>query len=124
MPTSSRRHFLQYASAATAAAVFAAPTLAWARPRRRSDTRLRVLSIGVIGTIGEHDRHTIAKHPDVDIVGLCDVDSNALAKAASGEREVGVRLVEVASRAIDGVECIASRRVGVGRVVVAEQLFR
>ena len=48
----------------------------------RSDTRLRVLSIGVIGTIGGADRKTIAAHPLVDMVGLCDVDANALAEAA------------------------------------------
>lgn len=54
------------------------PSLTWAR----AEKRLRVLSIGVIGTIGGHDRKTIAAHPLVDLVGLCDVDANALAKAA------------------------------------------
>ena len=47
-----------------------------------ADTRLRVLSIGVVGTIGGHDRKTIAAHPLVDMVGLCDVDADALAQAA------------------------------------------
>jgi predicted dehydrogenase len=63
----------------------AAGAVALARPafgRRLNDTRLRVLSIGVVGTIGETDRHNIAKHPRVDIVGLCDVDDEAMAKAA------------------------------------------
>ncbi len=41
--------------------------------------KLRVLSIGVIGTIGGHDRKQIAAHPDTEIVGLCDVDANQLA---------------------------------------------
>ena len=73
----SRRQFMQYISAAGAAALVA-PAFAWTF----SDTRLRVLSIGVIGTIGGHDRKTIASHPSVDMVGLCDVDANALAEAA------------------------------------------
>jgi predicted dehydrogenase len=44
--------------------------------------KLRVLSIGVIGTIGGTDRKQIAAHPDTEIVGLCDVDANQLAKAS------------------------------------------
>jgi len=43
---------------------------------------LRVLSIGVIGTIGGADRRNVHGHPSAEIVGLCDVDSIALAKAA------------------------------------------
>jgi len=43
--------------------------------------RLRVLSIGVVGTIGDTDRKQVAGHPDAAIVGLCDVDAAALAKA-------------------------------------------
>jgi predicted dehydrogenase len=74
--SSSRREFIQYLTAASAAALVA-PKRAWAM----TDTRLRVLSIGVIGTIGEADRKKIASHPLADIVGLCDVDSNALAQA-------------------------------------------
>ena len=46
------------------------------------DTKLRVLSIGVIGTIGGADRRNVQGHPLAEIVGLCDVDSIALAKAA------------------------------------------
>lgn len=76
-PTPTRRQFIQYAAAAGAAAMLR-PRTAWAL----SDTRLRVLSIGVIGTIGGHDRKTIASHPLVDMVGLCDVDAKALAEAA------------------------------------------
>jgi len=52
------------------------------RPAARPDS-LRVLSIGVIGTIGGHDRATVASHPRAEITGLCDVDSRALAKAAA-----------------------------------------
>ncbi|MAB88932.1 MAG: hypothetical protein CMJ90_05685 [Planctomycetes bacterium] len=44
--------------------------------------KLRVLSIGVVGTIGQADRNQVGSHPDAEIVGLCDVDANALAKAS------------------------------------------
>ncbi len=46
------------------------------------NSKLRVLSIGVVGTIGGTDRAQVAAHPAVEMVGLCDVDSNALAQAA------------------------------------------
>lgn len=49
------------------------------RPLTRE--RLRVLSIGVCGTIGGMDRKIVASHPLVDVVGLCDVDDKALAVA-------------------------------------------
>ncbi|MCK6478177.1 MAG: Gfo/Idh/MocA family oxidoreductase [Phycisphaerales bacterium] len=75
--STSRRRFIKHVTAAGALAM-ASPRL-FARP---ADTKLRVLSIGVIGTIGGADRQTIAAHPLVEIVGLCDVDSNALAQAA------------------------------------------
>lgn len=73
-----RRSFIQTTTAAGVAAAMTGPSFG----RVRGDTRLRVLSIGVVGTIGEADRHQIGSHPLVDIVGLCDVDANALAKAA------------------------------------------
>jgi len=72
----SRRHFIEYAAAG--AAMMTMPAFG----RRRADTKLRVLSIGVIGTIGGADRKNIASHPNAEIVGLCDVDANALAEAA------------------------------------------
>jgi len=75
--TISRRQFIQTVSAAGAVAL-TAPRLFAARP----DTKLRVLSIGVIGTIGGADRKAVASHPLAEIVGLCDVDSKALAEAA------------------------------------------
>ncbi len=43
---------------------------------------VRVLSIGVVGTIGGTDRAQVAGHPSVEIVGLCDLDENYLAKAS------------------------------------------
>lgn len=76
-----RRNFLQFTAAAGLAA--AAPAIARPARRRRPDTTLRVLSIGVIGTIGKADREQVASHPNAEIVGLCDVDANALAEAAA-----------------------------------------
>ncbi len=46
------------------------------------NSKLRVLCIGVVGTIGKEDRKQVASHPAVEIAGLCDVDSNSLAEAA------------------------------------------
>lgn len=74
----SRRTFLM---AGAAAGVGALSLPAFARPTR--DSKLRVLSIGVVGTIGGEDRRIIGEHPDAEIVGLCDVDREALDKAAA-----------------------------------------
>lgn len=52
-------------------------------PAVSANSKLRVLCIGVVGTIGAEDRRQVAGHPSVEIAGLCDVDSNALAKAAA-----------------------------------------
>jgi Oxidoreductase family, NAD-binding Rossmann fold/Oxidoreductase family, C-terminal alpha/beta domain len=83
--TVTRRSFLQ-TSAATGVAAFAGTSLALGvQPTptpTRHETKLRVLSIGVIGTIGGADRSQIAAHPQAEIVGLCDVDALSLAKAA------------------------------------------
>ena len=47
-----------------------------------ANSKLRVLSIGVIGTIGGTDRKQVSNHPLVEITGLCDIDSDSLAKAS------------------------------------------
>jgi len=76
----SRRHFLRTAGVASLAlssglrAQSAAPS---------ANSKLRVLCIGVVGTIGKTDRHQLAAHPMVEIAGLCDVDAKALAQAAA-----------------------------------------
>jgi predicted dehydrogenase len=46
-----------------------------------ANSKVQVLSIGVVGSIGSTDRRQIASHPAVEITGLCDVDSRHLAKA-------------------------------------------
>ncbi|MFO1522489.1 MAG: Gfo/Idh/MocA family oxidoreductase [Kiritimatiellia bacterium] len=76
----SRRQFLL----SSAAAGIGLGALGLPRARAASaNGKLRVLSIGVIGTIGGTDRHQVAGHPDVEIAGLCDVDANSLAQAAA-----------------------------------------
>lgn len=74
----SRREFLH----STGAAGLGLTTLGLAlREPIAPNDKVRVLSIGVIGTIGGTDRREVAAHPAAEIVGLCDVDSNALARA-------------------------------------------
>jgi len=74
----SRRAFLRSTSAAGfGVAALGLPRVASAQ----KNGKLAVLSIGVIGSIGGTDRKQIAGHPAVDIVGLCDVDSDQLAQA-------------------------------------------
>ncbi len=75
-----RRHFLQSTTAAgLGVSALGLPTLRAAN----TNSKLRVLSIGVVGTIGKADRMAVANHPDAEIVGLCDVDANYLAQAAA-----------------------------------------
>ncbi len=53
------------------------------KPAVSPNAKLRVLCIGVVGTIGAVDRRQVAEHPAVEIAGLCDVDAHALAQAAA-----------------------------------------
>ncbi len=73
-----RRDFLH----TSAAAGLGLATMGCAAGTWGGSGKLRVLSIGVIGTIGGTDRKQIHTHPDAEVVGLCDVDSNQLKKAA------------------------------------------
>lgn len=81
-----RRTFLTAATAAGVGAMAASSGLG-SMTRRRRETKLRVLCIGVVGTIGGADRQNVASHPNAEIVGLCDVDANALAQAAKDHPE-------------------------------------
>ena len=76
-----RRRFLWTTGAAGIGLASAARSLAQA-PAVSPNSKLRVLSIGVVGTIGGADRKEVAGHPSVEMAGLCDVDSDALAMAA------------------------------------------
>ena len=74
----SRRDFLR----TTSAAGLTVAALGLPRPAAaQSNPKVRVLSIGVVGSIGAADRRQIAGHPSAEIVGLCDVDANYLAQA-------------------------------------------
>jgi predicted dehydrogenase len=77
--TPSRRDFLRSTSAAGLGVATLGLRRASAVPK---NSKLAVLSIGVIGSIGETDRKQIAAHPAVEIVGLCDVDADQLVRAA------------------------------------------
>ena len=82
-----RREFLK-TTAATGLAIstgslLSACHVAPVQPRRIGPNgKLNVLSIGVVGTIGGHDRKQVNGHARAQIVGLCDIDSNQLARAA------------------------------------------
>jgi hypothetical protein len=78
-PHTSRRNFIR--SSAAASIGLTALGIPFARAAS-PNAKLRVLSIGVVGTIGEADCKAVASHPDAEIVGLCDVDSIYLAQAA------------------------------------------
>ena len=67
----SRRRFIQSTSAAGLG--MATMDLS-AIPRISPNSRVNVLSIGVVGSIGGTDRSQVASHPAVQITGLCDVD--------------------------------------------------
>jgi predicted dehydrogenase len=76
-----RRSFLQSTAVLGAGTALGLPGTAAAWSRR--EPTLRVLSIGVVGTIGGHDRQKVQEHPRAEIVGLCDVDRNFLQQAAA-----------------------------------------
>ncbi len=81
MPSNlTRRHFLLSSAAAGAGLALAGMPVARAANR---NSKVRVLSIGVVGTIGEDDRREVAGHPMAEIAGLCDVDDAALAQASA-----------------------------------------
>jgi predicted dehydrogenase len=85
MPSNPTRRAFVQAAAASAAGLSLAPRVSAGFGRRAPfrDTTLRVLGVGVVGTIGAHDLKQVASHPNAKIVGLCDVDAEALAKAAA-----------------------------------------
>ena len=86
--TMKRRQFIKLTAASGLAvstgSLFSCAYAAPVQPRRIGpNDKLNVLSIGVIGTIGGTDRKAVHSHPRTEIVGLCDVDSNQLEKAAN-----------------------------------------
>lgn len=87
-PTLSRRSFLEFSAFASATALASCAAPASRTKSIRTSGRLRHAGIAV-GGMGGADLDQIRSHPDVDIVALCDVDSNNL-KGAS-ERCPGAR---------------------------------
>jgi len=84
MPDFSRRDFLKTSGALLGAAMLPAMpgrAMAQANPTAGAKT-LRVIQIG-IGGIGGMDRRSISRHPKVKIVGLVDVDQEALDKVGA-----------------------------------------
>ena len=77
--TCSRRDFLRTSSAGVGVAAFGIPAFG----KVAANSRVNVLSIGVVGSIGGTDRKQIAGHPAVQITGLCDVHSGMLEQAAA-----------------------------------------
>ncbi len=75
-PLVSRRRFIQTAATAAIAAPLILESCA---PKVK--TKLRHASIGIGGMMGFNDLQNFVSHPDVEIVAICDVDSNFLKKA-------------------------------------------
>jgi predicted dehydrogenase len=73
----SRRKFIQTAATAAIAAPLILESCA-----QKSKTKLRHASIGVGGMMGLNDLQNFVSHPDVEIVAICDVDSDFLKKAS------------------------------------------
>jgi predicted dehydrogenase len=74
----SRRHFLQTTALAGLAAPFVLPLGLRAAAQ---NSKLNHAAVGV-GGMGWNDLNTFARHPQVQIKALCDVDANSLDKAA------------------------------------------
>ena len=96
--TPTRRHFLQRAAigASGLAALGAwgcASSGEYGRAeaslltRRPSGSRLQILQVGVGGTIAPEDRKQLLAHKDVVLTGICDVDSEALARVGAEHPE-------------------------------------
>lgn len=80
-PEVSRRKFLQ--SAAVAAIAPSILMNSFTASAKAPGSKLRHACIGV-GGMGGHDLGNFKSHPDVEIVAICDVDSDILKKAAEG----------------------------------------
>ena len=74
-----RRTFLQASASMGLTAPLIAPRLVRAAS---PNGKLQHACIGVMGMMGVADRKSLASHPQIDIVALCDVDENFLNAAA------------------------------------------
>ncbi len=97
-----KRDFLKNAAALSSLAMI--PTESWAFS---ADKRLRTAHIG-LGGMGQADLASVSSHSNVDVVALCDVDSEVLAKVktkfpnAKTYKDYRVMLKEM-SKEIDAV---------------------
>ena len=73
-----RRKFIK---ATGAGALFG--MMPWTLSLKKQNKTLRVAQVG-LGMMGTADLAAMAAHPAVEVVALCDVDSNKLNKAAEG----------------------------------------
>ena len=73
-----RRNFVKKTSALTAGGLILGPSILKASPKSISQNDK--FQIGVIGCngMGWADTHSMLKMDDVDLVEICDVDSNAI----------------------------------------------
>lgn len=72
-----KREFLKNAAALSSLAIL--PTDSWSLS---ADKRLRTAHVG-LGAMGKEDLKSISSHSHVDVVALCDVDSDILAEVKS-----------------------------------------
>ena len=84
-----------------------------------ANSKLNVLSIGVIGSIGGTDRKQIAGHPAVQITGLCDVDAKQRGRHQAKQTQRRIAPADVCrvleARAVTAFTGrVAKRRAGVG----------
>ncbi|MCC6407079.1 MAG: Gfo/Idh/MocA family oxidoreductase [Planctomycetes bacterium] len=70
------------AAASLSSCASSKPLAAPAGKRKGRYEKLRILHVGVGGSIAPWDRNELKAHPDVVFTGLCDVDSNALAEVS------------------------------------------
>lgn len=80
-PHSNRRDFLKQSALAGCVAPLVAPFAHVQAHSFRANDKLRLASIGV-GGMGASDLASLSSHAKVEVVALCDVDSNNLAAAA------------------------------------------
>ncbi|MSR29861.1 MAG: Gfo/Idh/MocA family oxidoreductase, partial [Phycisphaerales bacterium] len=85
-----RRRMIQSSSLALGGLVMgdlwgcaSAPRIAAQPIRRPKNSKLQILQVGVGGTTAPVDREQFVAHPDLALVGLCDVDSDALSTVAA-----------------------------------------
>ena len=73
-----KRDFLKISSALVSSSLIPSSLFASLTNKKK---RVRTAHIGV-GQMGAQDLNSIASHKSVDVIALCDVDSNAITEAS------------------------------------------